>query len=73
MAACPEIEDLDDVNDELFRVRHLLVMLNAACNGLSKSGVSIKDAEQGFSWIIGDLEDDLDRIIASVQKINESG
>jgi hypothetical protein len=68
MAACKEIEDIGDVQDELNRIRDLVKLVYAAAN----SKVAFSEFRNGLQWLVSDIEDDVDRIVAGLQKIWEA-
>jgi hypothetical protein len=69
MAACPEIKDLGDVDSELNRLRDLVRIIYASVTSNERS---FGDIQSGLLWMISDIEDDIDRILAGIQKMWEA-
>jgi hypothetical protein len=69
MAACKEITTIVDVEDELTRLRDLLRFIHASAESNDGDFSEVRD---GLLWLVGDIEDDVDRIIAGLQKIGEA-
>jgi hypothetical protein len=69
MAACKEIEDIGDVASELTRIRDLLGVVYASVTSTDRDPSDIKD---GLLWAVSDIEADVKRIIAGIQKIQEA-
>jgi hypothetical protein len=69
MAACKEIEDMGNVQDELSRIRDLMKLIYAIAGSKDRT---LSDISNGLQWVVGDIEDDIDRIIAGIQKIEEA-
>jgi hypothetical protein len=69
MSACQEIEDMGNVQDELTRIRDLMKLIYAIAGSKDRT---LSDISNGLQWVVGDIEDDIDRIIAGIQKIEEA-
>ncbi len=69
MAACKEIETIGNVEDELTRLRDLLSIVYASVTSAERDFSEIKT---GVLWMVSDIEDDVERIIAGIQKIEEA-
>jgi len=69
MAACEEIKTIDNVQDELTRLRDLVRIVYASVTSTDRAFSEIRG---GLLWVVGDLEDDIDRIIEGLQQIQEA-
>ena len=69
MAACEEIKTIGNVQDELTRLRDLVRIVYASVTSTDRAFSEIRG---GLLWVVGDLEDDIDRIIAGLQQIQEA-
>ncbi len=69
MSACQEIKTIGDVHSELTRLRELAKIIYASATSNDRDLSEIRD---GLLWVVGDIEDDIDRIIAGIQKIEEA-
>jgi hypothetical protein len=69
MSACQEIEDMGNVQDELTRIRDLMKLIYAIAGSKDRT---LSDISNGLQWVVGDIEADIDRIIAGIQKIEEA-
>jgi hypothetical protein len=69
MAACKEIKTIGDVEGELTQLRALAIIVYASATSTDRDLSEIRD---GLLWVVGDIEDDIDRILAGIQKIGEA-
>ena len=69
MAACQEIKTIGNVQDELTRLRDLVRIVYASVTSTDRAFSEIRG---GLLWVVGDLEDDIDRIIEGLQQIQEA-
>jgi hypothetical protein len=69
MSACQEIEDMGNVQDELTRIRDLMKLIYAIAGSKDRT---LSDISNGLQWVVGDIEVDIDRILAGLQKIQEA-
>jgi hypothetical protein len=68
MVACQEIKTIGDVEAELTRLRDLMRIVYATATSNERDFYEIRD---GLLWLVGDIESDVDRIIAGNRKIEE--
>jgi hypothetical protein len=69
MAACQEIKTIDNVQDELNRVRDLVRIIYAS---VTSRDCGFSEIESGLLWVVSDIEDNIDRILAGLQKFEEA-
>ena len=69
MAACEEIKTIDNVQDELTRLRDLVRIVYASVTSTDRAFSEIRG---GLLWVVGDIESDVDRIIEGLQQIQEA-
>jgi hypothetical protein len=69
MSACKEITTIGNVQDELTRLRELVRIVYASATSNDRDFSEIKE---GLLWLIGDIEDDVTRVIDGIQKIKEA-
>jgi hypothetical protein len=69
MSACQEIETIGNVQDELTRIRDLMKIIYASATSNDRD---LSEIRVGLLWVVGDIEADIDRIIAGIQKIEEA-
>jgi hypothetical protein len=69
MAACKEITTIGDVQSELTRLRDLVRVVYATATSEERHFSEIKS---GLLWVVSDIEDNVDRIIDGIQKIEEA-
>ena len=69
MAACQKIETIGDVESELTRLRDLVRIVYASA---TSKELDLSEIRDGLLWVVGDIESDVDRIIAGIQKIEEA-
>jgi hypothetical protein len=69
MSACQEIENIGNVQDELTRIRDLMKLIYAIAGSKDRT---LSDISNGLQWVVGDIEVDIDRILAGLQKIREA-
>ena len=68
MAACQEIETIGDVESELTRIPDLVGIIYASATSNDRD---FSDIASGLLWVVSDIEENVDRIIAGIQKIGE--
>ncbi len=69
MAVCQEIKGIGDVESELTRLRDLLEVVYASITSDDRTFDEIKS---GVLWMVHDIEDDVERIVAGIRKITEA-
>jgi hypothetical protein len=69
MAACQEIKTLGDVESELTRVRDLVKISFASATSTDRD---FPDIVSGLLWVVCDIENNVDRILAGLEKIKEA-
>jgi hypothetical protein len=69
MAACPEIKTLGDVESELTRVRDLVKIIFASATSNDRA---FPDIISGLLWVVCDIENNVDRILAGLEKIEKA-
>ncbi len=69
MAACQEISHIGDVGSELTRLRELMRIVYAA---VTSNDRDLSEIKEGLVWVVSDIEDDVERIIAGLQNIEEA-
>ncbi len=69
MASCQEIKTHGDVESELARVRDLARVIFASATSNDRD---FSEIVSGLLWVVSDIEENVDRIIAGVQKIGEA-
>jgi hypothetical protein len=69
MAACPEIKTLGDVESELTRVRDLVKIIFASATSNDRA---FSDIVSGLLWVACDIENNVDRILAGLEKIEKA-
>jgi hypothetical protein len=69
MAACQEIKTIGDVESELTRIRDLVGIIYASATSKDRD---FSDIVSGLLWVVSDIEENVDRIIAGIQKIEEA-
>jgi hypothetical protein len=69
MSACQKINDIGDAQDELTRLLGLLSIVYASATSQDRDLSEIRD---GLLWVVGDIEDDVKRIIVGIQKIEKA-
>jgi hypothetical protein len=69
MSACQEIENIGNVQDELTRILDLMKLIYAIAGSKDRT---LSDISNGLQWVVGDIENDIDRILAGLQKIREA-
>ncbi len=68
-AACQEIKNIGDVESELTRVLDLVKIIFASATSNDRE---FSDIVSGLLWMVTDIEDNVGRIIAGIQKIEEA-
>lgn len=69
-AACQEIKNIGDVESELTRVLDLVKIIFASAT--TSNDREFSDIVSGLLWMVTDIEDNVGRIIAGIQKIEEA-
>jgi hypothetical protein len=69
MAAWNEITTIGNVEDELTRLRDLVKIVYSI---VDSRDCNFSDIRAGLQWMVSDIEGDVTRIIAGLQKIEET-